>query len=251
VLLRLLGRAEDKSARARAPMVAVAQQLMPSAKETSEHNPPGDHNQAMMELGATVCLPRSPLCPQCPVAEFCLTRGEHATATRERQHSRIVAYLLAVRKRGVTTEVLLERRDKSAGQMPGMLELPPLPLESIAGREPVLRLRHAITNTNFYVQVFAERAPGVQPEPRDDRDSEEIQDTADLLPEPDDTGEDDLFVADPSELSNDPTLLDELPSAADREWVPASRLQHLPLTGLARKTLQRLGVMAVPRVQIG
>jgi A/G-specific adenine glycosylase len=170
---------------------------------------------------------------------------------RERQHSRIVAYLLAVRKRGITTEVLLERRDRSAGQMPGMLELPPLPLESIAGREPVLRLRHAITNTNFYVQVFAERAAGVQPEPRDDRDSEEIEEITDLIAQPDDSGEDDLFVADPSELSHDPTLLDELPSAADREWVQASQLQHLPLTGLARKTLQRLGVMAVPRVQIG
>jgi len=251
VLLRLLGRAEDKSSRARAPMLAVAQQLMSQVKQTATRNPPGDHNQAMMELGATVCLPRSPLCPQCPVAEFCLTRGEHATAVRERQHSRIVAYLLAVRKRGITTEVLLERRDKTAGQMPGMLELPPLPLASIAGREPVLRLRHAITNTNFYVQVYAERAPGVQPEPRDDRDSEEIAESADLRAEADDSGDDDLFVADASELSHDPTLLDELSSTTEREWVAASRLQHLPLTGLARKTLQRLGVMALPRVQIG
>jgi A/G-specific adenine glycosylase len=32
---------------------------------------PGDHNQAMMELGATVCLRRSPLCTICPVREFC------------------------------------------------------------------------------------------------------------------------------------------------------------------------------------
>jgi len=32
---------------------------------------PGDHNQAMMELGATVCLRRNPLCTVCPVREFC------------------------------------------------------------------------------------------------------------------------------------------------------------------------------------
>src|SRR5271163_3083578 len=32
---------------------------------------PGDHNQAMMELGATVCLPRQPLCAACPVMRFC------------------------------------------------------------------------------------------------------------------------------------------------------------------------------------
>ena len=32
---------------------------------------PGDHNQAMMELGATVCFRQSPLCLTCPVREFC------------------------------------------------------------------------------------------------------------------------------------------------------------------------------------
>src|SRR5580704_2585147 len=32
---------------------------------------PGDFNQAMMELGATVCLPKQPLCQVCPVVGFC------------------------------------------------------------------------------------------------------------------------------------------------------------------------------------
>ena len=31
----------------------------------------GDHNQAMMELGATVCTPRAPRCPSCPVRSMC------------------------------------------------------------------------------------------------------------------------------------------------------------------------------------
>jgi len=35
------------------------------------HDEPGDHNQAMMELGATVCLRRKPLCLTCPVLGFC------------------------------------------------------------------------------------------------------------------------------------------------------------------------------------
>lgn len=35
---------------------------------------PGDHNQAMMELGATVCLPRNPKCETCPVAGVCRAR---------------------------------------------------------------------------------------------------------------------------------------------------------------------------------
>ena len=32
---------------------------------------PGDYNQALMELGATVCLPKQPRCPACPVKNFC------------------------------------------------------------------------------------------------------------------------------------------------------------------------------------
>jgi A/G-specific adenine glycosylase len=43
----------------------------PLAQELLNPADPGDHNQAMMELGATVCLRRSPLCMVCPVREFC------------------------------------------------------------------------------------------------------------------------------------------------------------------------------------
>lgn len=35
---------------------------------------PGDHNQALMELGALVCLPKKPLCNSCPIGETCLSR---------------------------------------------------------------------------------------------------------------------------------------------------------------------------------
>lgn len=36
---------------------------------------PGDHNQAVMELGATTCLPRAPRCATCPLASFCRARA--------------------------------------------------------------------------------------------------------------------------------------------------------------------------------
>src|SRR5271155_2693909 len=42
----------------------------------------GDSNQALMELGATVCVPRGPHCPVCPVRKWCATRGEHPRAQR-------------------------------------------------------------------------------------------------------------------------------------------------------------------------
>jgi len=50
------------------------QQLQKDADALLAPKAPGDWNQAMMELGATICTPRSPQCLLCPVAEFCEAR---------------------------------------------------------------------------------------------------------------------------------------------------------------------------------
>ncbi|HUN63581.1 MAG TPA: A/G-specific adenine glycosylase [Candidatus Sulfotelmatobacter sp.] len=50
------------------------QQLQKAADELLAPEAPGDWNQAMMELGATLCTPRSPQCLLCPVGEFCRAR---------------------------------------------------------------------------------------------------------------------------------------------------------------------------------
>jgi A/G-specific adenine glycosylase len=52
------------SATASRALAPLAQALLPVTR-------PGDHNQAMMELGATVCLRRAPLCTICPVRTYC------------------------------------------------------------------------------------------------------------------------------------------------------------------------------------
>ena len=204
VLLRLTGRPEVKTAASRAFVQRKASALVPKRRIGEGINAAGDHNQAMMELGATLCLPRNPLCLHCPVYSMCKTRGEHITPPRAAQLSRSAAYLLSLRKRGTLTEVLLELRADDASLMPGMYELPPLPLDAVQGREPLLRLRHAITNTNYYVQVFAAHGP------------------------------------------QDSGLRHAVPASnSDLHWVLTNRLGSLPLTGLARKVLQRLDVMAV------
>jgi A/G-specific adenine glycosylase len=156
VLLRVTGRPEDATAAGRRFVREQAAQLVPKRLAADEGNVAGDHNQAMMELGAVICLPKGPLCLQCPVHDLCKTRGEHLTEPRGRQKSRPAAFLLATRKQGTTTEVLLERRSSEASLMPGMIELPALPLDATVGREPILRVRHSITNTNYYVSVYAE-----------------------------------------------------------------------------------------------
>jgi A/G-specific adenine glycosylase len=218
VLLRLLGQPEDRSTQVRTQLLDVAQQLVPAARSeldaADNQNPPGEHNQAMMELGATICLPRSPLCLHCPVFDFCKTRGSHVTEPRARLQSRNVAHLLATRKDKASTEVLLERRAATASLMPDMLELPPLPLDAVAGREPVFRLRHAITNTNYNVEIFTESIAAKKSSPE--------------------------------------SLLAQVPaSASDLQWTPASRLASLPLTGLARKVLQRFELLPIRKIKIG
>jgi len=50
---------------------SAAKTFAPLATELLSTSSPGDHNQAMMELGATICHRQSPLCTVCPVATFC------------------------------------------------------------------------------------------------------------------------------------------------------------------------------------
>src|SRR5947209_18867013 len=90
---------------------------------------PGDFNQAIMELGATVCLPRNPQCPACPAAADCKTRGEHKTLPRLKSVIRDSGYALCLRpsrnRTGAANElVLLEQRPPTVTVMPGLWELP-------------------------------------------------------------------------------------------------------------------------------
>ena len=56
---------------------ATAQKkLQPIAQSLIDQDRPGDYNQAMMELGATVCHRQSPLCLTCPVINFCKSGRE-------------------------------------------------------------------------------------------------------------------------------------------------------------------------------
>ena len=48
--------------------------LEAAAQDLLDRNAPGDWNQAMMELGATVCMPQSPQCWDCPVEKWCRAR---------------------------------------------------------------------------------------------------------------------------------------------------------------------------------
>jgi A/G-specific adenine glycosylase len=132
----------------------AAAQLRAEAARLLDKERAGDFNQAMMELGATVCVPRGPLCIHCPVIDICATRGEHALGERQKMRSRDSAYALARRPSIAGVEVLLERRSAAASLMPGMWELPGIDAESAPEAQKALTLRHSITNTNYRVTIY-------------------------------------------------------------------------------------------------
>jgi A/G-specific adenine glycosylase len=180
---------------------------------------PGDFNQAMMELGATVCTPRGPACLTCPVVDLCATRGELTVVVKAaRQKKREVHYALACRK----GEVFLVQRPRDARLMAGMWELPELQgrtsgsgarsdgageiaaLKALrhqkAGRTEMRRgenggncltLKHSITVTNFTVRVWRVAA-----------------------------------------VSNE-----------GGKWTPVERAARVALTGLARKILRKMDLI--------
>ncbi|MEF3306742.1 A/G-specific adenine glycosylase [Paenibacillus sp. GYB003] len=106
----------------RVAMERLARELIPEGKA-------GDFNQALMELGATVCTPKSPHCLTCPVMERCAGRLEGAAdelpvktkAKPPRPEARAVAYIEGAGPHA--GRVLIRQRPKE-GLLARMWELP-------------------------------------------------------------------------------------------------------------------------------
>jgi A/G-specific adenine glycosylase len=114
---------------------------------------PGDFNQAMMELGALVCLPADPLCTACPVRRFCRTRGRGKSNGRKgRQYKREITYTLTRH----ADSVLLVQRSKQDRLMPAMWELPQIDSADSGGR--LFSVKHSITVTDFTVHVVTAKS---------------------------------------------------------------------------------------------
>ena len=120
------------------------------ARKLADGPSPGDLNQALMELGARVCLPREPDCPACPLRNVCFARQHDAVdrfpAATPRKTSVSVRVGVAVIRRGDT--ILLERPD-DANPLRGRWELPAVELEGAGlaalALERRLKRRHRVT----------------------------------------------------------------------------------------------------------
>ncbi len=117
---------------------------------------PGDFNQAMMELGATVCLPRNPMCLVCPVEGECEARATGRQAEfpvkAQKAPAKAASSDLVVMERAGA--VLMRQRAPDLRLMAGFWELPE------CGDFPGLAMvelgsfRHSIVVTRWEIRVF-------------------------------------------------------------------------------------------------
>lgn len=171
---RVLSRIHDLRDPAPSAVRRLAAELVPSDR-------PGDFNQALMELGATLCTPRAPRCDACPVASWCESRARGTQEARPGRRERgplpeeTIETAVLIRADGA---LLLARRPPH-GLLAGLWELPGEIRPPVVGRlleaaepgpelEPVV---HAFTHKRITYRprvFFAPAAAGIPEDGRDD-----------------------------------------------------------------------------------
>ncbi len=172
---------------------------------------PGDWNQALMELGATVCTPGEPHCHACPWSRLCVARrrGEASAWPSPKPRRKPVELKIAGLWVEYKGSLLLSRRP-TKGSMAGMWELPTqqsqcpgasslwlgawAPGLGAAGQESLFEAKHAITHHRIEMTVLKGKVTR-------------------------------------KALSSNPSTL---------RWFAWGQLENQPLTGLTRKALAHL-----------
>ncbi len=169
VLCRLFGLRGDPS---RTPLKSdlwrLAELLVPGER-------PGDFNQAMMELGATVCVPRAPKCDACPLHRACVARAQNAVHELPELPKRRAAVAVARAAAVVVRQgrILCVQAPETAARWAGMWQVPSADIAggetagvaaSRAVREAVgigvdagerlLTVRHSVTHHRITLDVL-------------------------------------------------------------------------------------------------
>lgn len=189
--------------------------LLPLASRLLDPARPGDFNEAMMELGATVCRKGRPACDQCPVAAHCraFAAGHPAdfpVIPRKPTSAREVARLLCID----SSAILLAFQPASSTRLAGLAELPELPCPP-DGIHPLLTRSRGISSERLRESIF--RLPPSHPAVRS------LVQPPDNLPVP---------------ISRD-----NLPvpiSSAQLRWVGLEELEQFSLSGPHRRWLREL-----------
>jgi len=126
------------------------------AQQLLHPSQPAAYNQAIMELGATVCLPKDPQCLLCPVSEWCAARGNGTQPQlpvkgRRQAPVKVERTVLIIERGG---RLLVWLRNHDSAKLKGFYELPdPERLPSAKPGRPVGEFRHSITNHQYRFTV--------------------------------------------------------------------------------------------------
>ncbi len=122
-VVRVLARVFALPGRASAP--GLVRTVRAQAQLLVDCGQPGDVNQALMDVGATVCRREAPLCPSCPLGRWCRARREGNPTAYPGRKAKLARPILRIAfawcQRGPA--LLLERRPLE-GLWPGLWELP-------------------------------------------------------------------------------------------------------------------------------
>jgi A/G-specific adenine glycosylase len=136
------------------------------ADKLLHQNQPGAFNQAMMELGATICLPNNPQCLICPVSDLCRARhggretdlpvrGKRQDSVQEKRQ------LFWIEREG---ELLVWQRPSTSRLMPGFWELPgQAQLPGVAVGRKLGSFRHTITFHRYLFEVAEVQTQALEP----------------------------------------------------------------------------------------
>jgi A/G-specific adenine glycosylase len=140
--------------------------LQPLADSLVSRRRPGDFNQALMELGSTICLPRIPRCPVCPLEKVCVARQAGAERRiprrrRKRPRPQVTVSVVMVESDG---RLLVAR--EPGGYFSGLWHFPyttgarPRPLARALGANGVRHLftfTHGTTMRDLILRVYRAR----------------------------------------------------------------------------------------------
>lgn len=154
-VIRILARlfAYDKPLKNNTEAVKIFTPLADQLLNTSD---PNTHNQAMMELGATVCLKSNPLCTICPLVSFCQAAAKGIQSSlpkliRKKTTRHIIHRLWIIKD----NHLLLEQIPKHAERLANLYELPmtidSLPLQDLS---PIHTLKRSISHQSIQEHLY-------------------------------------------------------------------------------------------------
>lgn len=177
VLARLFAIEHDMKKKGMRTAEVLADALVTNLPKVPIERPPGEFNQALMELGATVCTPKKPLCDRCPVAKHCaaLDQGRVHELPRLSKPAKPkpVSMQALVAFDAETEEVLLVRR-RADGLFGGLWEPPLIEGEDVQAGAAELRRRfpgmtrlelqpepvtHVLSHRRLSIRVHAGQLP--------------------------------------------------------------------------------------------